>query len=211
MRAYVEIGVAMAYDRGSAAWTFDLRHWGECGQGRDEAAALADLSARTAEEPVVAERIHGDERTFRRDRDPATDAERLATVAVLTDVRALTIAYLESCPDDLLDAQDPDRVLPGFARWRTLREMAWHVADTESRYYLPMAGLAGRARGHDLIEELRLSHRHVIDAISAMPADLDVITDGTEWTATKLLRRLAWHERGELDAMRALAERLSGG
>lgn len=211
MQCYVEYGVDMAFDHGSAAWSFDLRHWGCCGQGIDESSALADLRRRTGSGSVVVERIRGDERAFVRDRRPATDGERAATLTVLATVRPRTIALIESCPDSILDADHPDRVLPAFARWRTLRQMAWHIADTESRYYLPMVGLRTRPRAEELLDELRASHSHVMAAAATLPPDIDVITDDVEWTTVKLLRRLAWHERGELEAMAALAARLTDG
>ncbi|MBA2639390.1 MAG: hypothetical protein H0U77_05250 [Nocardioidaceae bacterium] len=207
MQAFVENDVGMAFDHGSAAWVFDLDHWGVCGQGPDEAAALADLAVRVGSAVIVAERIRGDERAFLRDRRPATDQEWATTLTVLAAVRPQTIAFVQSHPE-LLDRDDPNRALPEFAGWRTLRQMAWHIADTESRYYLPMAGLPGKQGVSDLLEELGSSHDHVTAVITSMAPDIDVATEGTEWTSTKLLRRLAWHERGELEAMTAMAERL---
>ncbi len=43
---YVESGVGGHIDNATQAWMFDLDHWGTCGQGDDEAAALADLARR---------------------------------------------------------------------------------------------------------------------------------------------------------------------
>ena len=148
--AYVENGVAMAYDRGSAAWTFELGWWGVCGQGPTEEAALGELRTRVGEELVVAERVEGDELVFARDRLP------------------------------------------------------WHVVDTESRYYLPSTGLGYREPVPDLLDELEASCEHVRATLATMPADAAV---GQGWAAVKLLRRLAWHECGELDVMRAIALR----
>jgi hypothetical protein len=85
--------------------------------------------------------------------------------------------------------------------------MAWHVADTESRYYLPALGLPTRPREADLLEELRRSGAHVRAAVTAAAPALVRRSRGEVWTTTKLLRRLAWHERGELVVMRRLAER----
>lgn len=42
--AYVERGVAMATDSGVAAWSYEPELWGRCGQGPDEASALAALT-----------------------------------------------------------------------------------------------------------------------------------------------------------------------
>lgn len=202
--AYVENGVAMAYDRGSAAWTFELDWWGVCGQGPTEEAALAELRTRVGEELVVAERIEGDELVFARDRLPCTEAERQRTLVILADARAGTIGLVRACSDAVLDWDDSERELPTYARWRTLRQLAWHVVDAESRYYLPSTGFGYREPLPDLLDELEASGEHVRATLAAMPADAAA---GQGWTAVKLLRRLAWHERGELDVMRAIALR----
>lgn len=148
MRAYVENDAGMAQAHASAAWSFDLDHWGRCGQGGDEPSALLDLQRTLGvqTELVVAERVTGDEQAFDRDRLPCNDLERRATTMILRGVRPQTIGLIRSCSDAELDWDDPERVLPSYARWRTLRQMGWHVADTESRYYLPCLGL-GSATG----------------------------------------------------------------
>ncbi|MBM7786250.1 DinB family protein [Tenggerimyces flavus] len=201
MLVYVENGVAMAFDRGSAAWTFDLDWWGVCGQGVDEEAALAELTRQVGEGLVVAERIEGDEGLFARDRLPCTEAGRQRTLAILAEVRADTIALVRACSDEVLDWDDPERQLPTYARWRTIRQLAWHVVDTESRYYLPSTGLGYREPLPNLVDELEASAGHVRSTIATMPPD----AASTGWSAVKLLRRLAWHERGELEVMRAIS------
>ncbi|MGH8793873.1 MAG: hypothetical protein ACRDXX_14670, partial [Stackebrandtia sp.] len=102
---------------------------------------------------------------------------------------------------------DPERTLPTWARWRTLRQMAWHLVDCESRYYLPMLGLPGREAEVELTSEPRASARHVRDSVETIPSDLVDRSDGQVWTTVKLLRRLAWHERSELVVMKRLAAR----
>ncbi|MEQ7005912.1 DinB family protein [Actinopolymorpha sp. B17G11] len=209
VQVYVENDVAMAFDHGSAAWSFEVDVWGRCGQGPDEAKALGDLNSQLGKDAdlVVAERVRGDERAFHRDHRPATDAERRATLAVLADSRRDVMALVRACPDAVLDWDDPHRALPSYASWRTVRQVAWHIVDTESRYYLPMTGLGYREPAGDLLAELELSAAHVRKAVETMPADLVRTTNGATWTSVKLLRRLAWHERGELAVMRAQARR----
>jgi hypothetical protein len=192
----------MAADNGVAAWLFDADHWGRCGQGATEAAALADLGRRGL---VVRERIAGDEQAFERDHRPATARERQLTLEILSRVRRETISLIATAPAAVLDFDDPDRVLPSFARWRTLRQMAWHVVDTESRYYLPSLGWPALERGTDLLSELAASHRHVTEAVADLAPDLVCSARGEVWTSVKVLRRLAWHERSELVVMRRLA------
>ena len=209
---YVENGVSLAHDVGSAAWVYDLDLWGTCGQGTDQGAALRDLRRRLGHrvDLVVVEQIRGDEQAFARDRLPCTRDEREVTLDILGRVRRETIALLRSCTPAELDSEDHNRALPSFASWRTLRQMGWHIADCECRYYLPAAGLPTRSRRTDLLEELAESAAHVRRQLRAMPADLRAARDGEVWTAVKLLRRLAWHERGELEVMRTMLRRLRG-
>ncbi len=203
---YVENGVAMASDQGSAAWALDLWLWGCCGQGSDEGSALVDLERVIGRQItlVVAERISGDERAFARDRLPCTESERRRTLSILAETRSRTINLLKSCSSTELDWDDPGRVLPRYADWRTLRQMGWHIADTESRYYLPCLGLGDREPARELLQELELSADHVRRTVQTMPAALVVEAEQGVWTTVKVLRRLAWHERSELTAMRAI-------
>lgn len=207
--AYVESGVGMADDSGAAAWVYDVDRWGVCGQGSDQRTALDDLRRHLRAEVrlEVVERIHGEEQAFARDREPCTDAERRTTLDILATCRRQTLALVRSGPSEVLDWDDPTRVLPSFARWRTIRQLAWHVADTESRYYLPQLGLGYRPPSEDLLTELSESATHVRAAIQGMPPDLVRNVVGETWTSVKVLRRLAWHERGEVIVMRRLAQR----
>src|SRR5690606_13613212 len=133
------------YREGAAvAWTFEPAYWGLVGQGPDEAAALAALEVATghpAEEFTVVERVHGDEQAFARDHEPATDRELAATLCLLQAAREETIRLVSTASEAELDWEDPARRLPAWARWRTARQLAWHIADTESRYYLTGLGV----------------------------------------------------------------------
>lgn len=212
LSAYVEVGVGAHVDNAAVAWTFDLDLWGTCGQGLQEASAVQALARAAghargaAQQPTVVERIHGDEQAFRRDHQPATPSERAHTLGILGAAREHTLALIAACSDAVLDWDDPERVLPPWATWRTLRQMAWHVADTESRYYLPALGLPARPREGDLLTELQRSAEHVRMAVTNVAPALVRRSGGEVWTTTKLLRRLAWHERGELVVMQRLAE-----
>ena len=219
MRAYVDQRAGMAEDGWSAAWTFDLEHWGTCGQGPDDDAALADLAARCglgaealdAGTLQVAERVDraktGDETVFDRDRVPATEAEREATLAILDVMRARTLELVRGAPPSVLAYRDPHRVLPVYAWWQTVGQLALHIADTESRYYLPLLGLPPRERASDLVTELEESGAHVRRVVSRMEPDLASTSDRHgSWTSVKVLRRLAWHERGELEVLARLVE-----
>ena len=114
---------------------------------------------------------------------------------------------MQTCSARELDNDDPDRTLPGFAHWRTLRQMAWHLADTESRYYLPAVGLPWRMPASDLLQELVESGDHVRRQLAKVPGHL-VVEGGEVWTTVKLMRRLAWHERSELETMQVMLSRL---
>lgn len=199
---YVELGVGMAYDAGAAVWSFDPDLWGTCIQGPTAEAAIGAFERRHGPVATV-EQIKGDERAFDRDRLPASDTEITLTLGRLTRLRHRSLHLLQRLPPDLLDRDDPARRLPSWARWRTIRGTLWHITDTESRYYLPALGLPGNHRANDLDRELRLSAAHVRHVVSDMTRDL-VVEEVEVWTSTKLLRRLAWHEAGELDAIEGL-------
>jgi len=206
MDVYVESGVGGHVDDAVQAWVFDPSWWGLCGQGIDENSALHALRRAVGRvgDVTVVERIEGDERAFERDRQPATGAERERTAEILRRVRADTIRLLKSCTAAQLDWVDPDRRLPAWATWASLRDMGWHLADTESRYYLASLGVTSPPRRTNLLDELRSSAAHVHRALGELPDNLIVEQGHEVWTTTKVLRRLAWHERGELTVMTEL-------
>lgn len=209
MDVYVESGVGGHIDDAVQAWVFDLPWWGTCGQGVDENDALDDLrdAIGSSGDLNVVERVDGDEQAFERDRESATASERRRTTEILRRVRAETMTLLERCTAAQLEWVDPDRDLPTWATWVTLHDMGWHVADTESRYYLSRVGIAPPLRRRHLLDELRSSAAHVHRTLGELPDNRVVEKDGEVWTTTKVLRRLAWHERGELVVMSELADK----
>lgn len=167
---YVESGIGGHIDNATQAWMFDLDHWGTCGQGDDEAAALADLARRAlVASMTVVERIAGDEQAFERDRVPETQAELACTQEILDASRAETIELITQADDAELDYDDPERILPDWATWRTPRQLAWHIADTESRYYLAALRVEPPPRASDLELELRYSAEHVRVTLTTLP------------------------------------------
>jgi DinB superfamily len=210
--AYLEIGVGAHVDNAVVAWAFDLDLWHlrpRAPGGRRRGGAGARRSTRPRQRPTRrGGRAHPRRRADVPARPPTRHpGERAQTLAILRAARQQTLALVSACPDAVLDWDDPQRVLPPWASWRTLRQMAWHVADTESRYYLPRLGLPSRPRDADLLGELQRSAAPVQAAVRSVAPALLRRSDGEVWTTTKLLRRLAWHERGELVVMRRLAER----
>lgn len=200
---YVEHSVQMAYTCGAAVWAFDADLWGVCVQAPTVEQAVERWEDAHGPSTVV-ETLHGDEQAFDRDLRPASDAELERTLTILEEQRGRALEQADGLSAEALDADDPDRELPGWACWRTIRDMLWHICDTESRYYLPMTGLPARERHADLRTELAASQRHVRFVLHGMPREQVNRERGEVWTATKLLRRLAWHERGELVAIDAL-------
>jgi hypothetical protein len=210
MRVYVETGAGLHRNDAAGAWSFDLPYWGLVGLGIDEASALVALEVATGhpvETLAVAERIHGNERAFARDREPATAGEFVMTQCLLDAARDETIRLITAASAAELDWHDPARRLPDWARWHTARQLAWHIADVESRYYLTGLGLPARPRATEVITELRESHAHVRATLRDLPNDRVHHRNGAEWTTVKVLRRLAWHELGELVVLRRLLAR----
>lgn len=66
--------------------------------------------------------------------------------------------------------------------------------------------MPARPRESDLLEELRRPGEHVRAVVATVAPGLVREAAGEVWTTTKLLRRLAWHERSELRTLRQLAE-----
>lgn len=210
MRVYIETGGGAYRDDAAVAWTFDLPHWGLAGQGHDEASALAALEVATGEPMdtfTIAERIHGNELAFDRDRAPARPDELALTRCLLAAARTETIRLVASATAAELDWDDPGRRLPAWAHWRTARQLAWHVADVESRYYLAALGVPPPPRADDLLAELRGSAANVQATLGELAPDRSGGPIRGEWTTVKVLRRLAWHEPGELVVLRRLLAR----
>jgi hypothetical protein len=70
-----------------------------------------------------------------------------------------------------------------------------------------MLGLPARERANDLVTELEESGVHVRRVVSRMAPDLaSASAQHGSWTTVKVLRRLAWHERGELEVLERLVE-----
>ncbi len=193
----------MRYDAGSTVWCFDQALWGNCVQAETEAQALAQFQELYGAFEVV-ERITGDEGAFARDFQPASNEERSWTKTILQAQHERCLHALRTAPAAALDYDDPDQVIASYASWRTPRKVMWHIADTESRYYIPSCGLPARPRLADLADELAASHAYALQTIDSIPAQTQVTSDGEVWTATKLLRRLAYHERVEVDIIEAM-------
>ena len=88
----------------------------------------------------VVEEIGGDEVLFTPDRHPATVGELDQTIQLLEASRSDLIAMLEGLPAGALDWDLPyERFLP-WARWRTVRQVVAHLANTETHYYLASIG-----------------------------------------------------------------------
>ena len=191
MELFVEFGVGGHIDDAVWAWSFELAHWGLCGQGFDEISAvdafISQIGGRSTD-VVIRERIYGDEQSFERDRQPAQQRERDRTKEILRLTRPRTMEVLAACTPEQLDWVDPERKLPAWATWYTLRAMGWHIVNTESRYYLARLGVDPPESSEDLMCELRNSADHVERTIDALPADVIIEVKGEVWTTTKVLR-----------------------
>jgi hypothetical protein len=194
----------MAFTTGVAVWSFERSVWGVCGQGPTEDVALADFHRRTGRTPRVVEHIHGDEQAFVRDFAELERWMPSVTVAILERARAETTALVADAPNSALDAAVQGFRRPPWARWNTARDVAWHVVDCESRYYVPSLGLEPKPRAGTLLAELEESAAFVRAVVSDLPPDIVNRTGEEVWTSVKLLRRLAWHERAELPGLRWL-------
>ena len=193
----------MAFDAGAAVWCFDDDLWGRCVQGPTENAATDAFTQ--APGPVhVVERISDDELAFERDLVPASQRQVELTLRILAEQRKRAISLATRLPDVAFDRDDPTRLMPRWAQWRTIRDTLWHIPDTESRYYLPSLGVPAADRAATLIDELHASAERVRRTLPSLSRGR-VVVGAETWTAANL-RRLAWHER-QLDAVDALLRR----
>lgn len=180
--------------------------------------------------------------------------------------RAETIQLISSASDAELDYDDPERLLPAWATWRTPRQLAQHIADTETRHYVASLGVSPPPRDLDLVTDwlvppstsgprcrrcrpLLLSRRAArsgphsnrwagsqrrprcecsraawrsgSDGSTSLERSWrrppSTATRGHRTSAprpgtlpTKVLRRLAWHERGEFVLRQLLAQAQAG-
>lgn len=221
-------------------WAFDLSHWGLQSGGRDEEHAISNLKTRAMVhfsnflerhgeqsvpigEVAVLERTKTDvdEEALDLERQPASAEELARTLQILDWVRQDLVEFLSSLREEELDWDDPERDPGEGVWWRTPRQIAWHIAICESRYYLGRLGIEPpepfrsmtqalpAPSTPDLIELLARSAAHVRSVLPTLPTDLcREHADGQVWTTRKVLRRLAWHERTELVVMTKLLAKL---
>lgn len=217
---YVESDVDAHMSSGTQAWSYDLSLWGVVGQGSNEPEAIADLKRRSTyyladRRPafVVCERIVGDEQAFAPDLQAATEQEVQQTIQILSRSRAKTLRHFQALSDEDLVHTDPDRILPDWANWYSIREMFEHILLTESAYYIERLHPTGNdwsehtlsvLSSDELALALSQSLYRTLGFIAASRRDLVRCNDAEIWTYRKVLRRLAWHERSELGVIDTL-------
>lgn len=231
----IELCLAIADDR-CEAFAYDIPSWGLWAEGPSEESVLAEVGGgvawaafaqflrRHGESPrtpsscdiriIERRRVKADEEAFERDYHPTTDEELNRTLQVLDWARSDLSDMLSQATDEELDWDDPNRVLPDWAWWRTARQMALHIALTESHYYLRNLGIAPPVlpvtpgdppTTADVQDCLRRSGEHVRQVLPRLPRNLSFAYEsGQVWTTTKSTWRLACHERGENDVIRHL-------
>jgi len=160
----------------------------------------------------IAEEIHGDEVLFTPDRRPTTESEINRTVQLLQASRSDLISVLEDLPAAALDWDPPyERFLP-WASWRTARQVAVHIANTETHYYLTAIGfdppwepVPSDSEWHSFLADRRAD---AIRFISELRGASDLVrVDNTEaWSVRKVLRRMVWHERLHTKSLRRILD-----
>ncbi|MEX2323352.1 MAG: DinB family protein [Acidimicrobiia bacterium] len=174
---------------------------------------LADPGPETAVEVVDA--IKGDEVLFTPDREPSTVGELDLAVQLLEASRRDLLATLQGLPAKVLD-WDPSykRFLP-WARWRTIRQVVAHLANTETHYYLAAVGFRPPSAPMSMESDWQavLAHRRA-EALAFLDglreaSDLARIDDAAGWSVRKVLRRLIWHERLHTKSIRRIVAEYS--
>jgi len=161
----------------------------------------------------VVEQIRGDEVLFAWDRDPATLGELDQAIDLLTASRSDLITTLECLPVGTFDWDPPyERFLP-WARWRTVRQVVAHLANTETHYYLPTIGfqpsaepVPGDSEWQTFLAGRREEVVKCLDGLRHAPDLAHVAEAWAEaWSVRKVLRRLVWHERLHTKSIRRIA------
>jgi len=151
----------------------------------------------------VVERVAGNEILFSSDYQPATCSLIDETVALLDATRSDLLEAIRGLPDRVLDWNPPYRRFRSWARWRTVRQILTHIANTETHYYLPNIGLRTEiapAREEGNWDDQLVIHRErTLETLNALQASHDLARvqfhDEGAWSVGKVLRRLVWHER----------------
>lgn len=159
-------------------------------------------SSRSIGETEVVERMAGDEVLFTPDREPATRADLGTALSLLACSRSDLVDTLEVLPEETLDWDPPYEHFETWASWRTIRQILAHIANTETRYYLPRIGHESQlpsARpegdwrrflaGHRAETVAFLEHLRGAKDLVRLRDRLD-----DQWSLRKVLRRLVRHE-----------------
>lgn len=222
-RIWVEVGSDGA---GAEAWCLDLIGFSTWAPTRDE--VLAKTPAKLGEHvlwlqvhglpaptlapglDIVVEAAFDDEDVFEADREPATRSDVDLTLALMDAARADLVATLDPLPDEVMDWDPPYRAYEEWARWRTVREIVAHVANTETHYYARHIGMRASVAltGPDDDWHLYLPRSRMQVAMFlrgvAGSNDLARVQDG--WSVRKALRRFVRHELLHTRSIRRIAD-----
>lgn len=150
----------------------------------------------------VVQRVVGDEVLFDADFAPAPADMIEETIQLMHAARSDLLATVGSLSNELLDWDPPYRTFAPWADWRTIREILAHVANTETRYYLPAIGYeptVSPVRPRDdwrvFLSEQRAAALTFLEDLESSSDRARVRTRGEEqWSVRKVLRRLVRHE-----------------
>lgn len=158
----------------------------------------------------VVEEIRGDEVLFTPDRLPATVGELDQTIQLLEVSRSDLIGILEGLPAGALDWDPPYERFHPWARWRTVRQVLAHLANTETHYYLAAIGFHPQWGPVPMESQWQsfLAHRRTkaIEFLDQLrdASDLARKDDVEGWSVRKVLRRMIWHERLHTKSIRRI-------
>ena len=162
----------------------------------------------------IAERVEGDEVLFASDRAAASPAAIRETRQLLQWTRTDLMQVVERLPAGALDWDPPDRTLPDWATWRTIRQILEHIARTEIGYYLPWIGYSQEGlldEGEELLHRSRAATLRFLERLESESDRLRFVERGGEaWSVRKVSRRLVWHERIHTKSIQRLGRALGG-
>ena len=164
----------------------------------------------------VAEEIRGDEVLFTPDRLPATVSEIERTLRLLGASRSDLVDILQRVPVAVHDWDPPYRRFLSWGRWRTVRQVVAHLANTETHYYLtaigfqpPLEPVSPVAEWESFLDARRAQVIEFLDDLKRS-SDLIRVDPAGAWSVRKVLRRMIWHERLHTKSIRRILDEHTG-
>ena len=164
----------------------------------------------------IIEEVTGDEVLFTPDYLPATAEEIGLAIRLLQATRADLVSVLGEAPPGALDWDPRYQGFLPWARWRSVRQVAAHLANTETHYYLgaigfhpPWEPVPPEGEWPLFLADRRAAAIQFLDDLKGA-SDLARVDPDAGWSVRKVLRRMIWHERLHTKSIRRILGEYQG-